>query len=256
LVTVATSEGVTVLPLAAAGVALAGLQGASGITVSGEDAAGIEILAEPAVAEMAEASLHRTVVLQQAPARWLEAARSSWNLAQFDLANTGRDRATAQLSAVLRDAWQGPRWRAARWGVAVLVAANLVGLNAWAWKERTRLAARQAEVQGVLTTTFPDVKVVIDAPVQMSREVARLRQTSGQTSGSDLETMLAAVGAALPATASGAVQSLEFTPGELRLKGLRAEALQDTRWLEPLKAQGLQGTRQGDDVLVRTGAPS
>ena len=188
LITVASAEGVTTMPLASAAIALGGLDAAQ--------SASTLIAAEPAVAAQAEQAMGRTVPLQPAAERWLEAARGHWDLAQFDFANAGRDRAAARLSAILRDAWMSPRWRAARWGAAALVAANLVGLNAWAWKEKTQLDARKTEVRSILTQTFPDVKVVIDAPIQMSREVERLRQSSGNASGRDLETLLSVTGAA------------------------------------------------------------
>ncbi|RYX94354.1 MAG: general secretion pathway protein GspL [Comamonadaceae bacterium] len=251
---VASSQGVTGMPLAHAQIALAGL--------TTEQSSTIEVVAEPQVAGEAEKALGRTVSLMQAPERWLDAARSPWDLAQFDFANAGRDRAAARFSAALRDAWAGPRWRAARWGAGVLVAANLVGLNVWAVNEKSRIEARKAEVRNLLTLTFPDVKVVIDAPVQMSREVARLRQSSGNASNRDLEALLSAVGGALPAAlATPAAQSslaLEFTAGELRLKGLRWEMASPdgNRWFEQLRTQGFEASRQGNDLVVRQGAAS
>src|SRR3989344_5137053 len=75
---------------------------------------------------------------------------------------------------------------AARWGAALLVVAHLVGLNAWAWQERKALAAKQAAVRSTLTQTFPKVQVVVDAPVQMERELAQLRQAAGAVSARDL----------------------------------------------------------------------
>jgi general secretion pathway protein L len=56
------------------------------------------------------------------------------------------------------------------------------------------------QVRSALTSTFPkSVKVVVDAPLQMEREVAALRQATGAASGRDLESMLAALAAAAPA---------------------------------------------------------
>ena len=73
-----------------------------------------------------------------------------------------------------------PEWRAARWGVAMLLLTQLIGLNAWAWKERSALQAKRDAVRTTLTTTFQSVRVVVDAPVQMEREVAALRQATGR----------------------------------------------------------------------------
>ena len=73
-------------------------------------------------------------------------------------------------------------------------------------------------VRGALTTTFPQVKVVVDAPVQMERELTLLRQKAGSVSPRDLEPLMAAAGGALP---DGRVPSaVEFAPGELRLRGV------------------------------------
>jgi hypothetical protein len=69
----------------------------------------------------------------------------------------------------------------------LLLAANLIGLNAWAWKEQASWQSRRSAIDSTLTRTFPAVKVVVDAPVQMAREVAALRQATGAPSGSDLE---------------------------------------------------------------------
>jgi hypothetical protein len=50
-------------------------------------------VAEPAVAALAEQVLQHKLTLQQAPQRWLQAARTRWDLAQFDFASSGRARA-------------------------------------------------------------------------------------------------------------------------------------------------------------------
>mgnify|MGYP007086640107 CR=1 FL=1 len=41
----------------------------------------------------------------EAAARWLQASRSEWDLAQFDLASTGRARASKKAAALARDLW-------------------------------------------------------------------------------------------------------------------------------------------------------
>ena len=90
-------------------------------------------IAEPAVAAIAEQVLHHPPVLQQAPQRWLQAAQSDWDLAQFEFSSSGRARALKKLGTAWADVLAAPQWRPARWGVLLLVAINLIGLNAWAW---------------------------------------------------------------------------------------------------------------------------
>jgi general secretion pathway protein L len=210
----------------------------------------VAVLAEPAVAGVAEQALQRPVMLQQAPQRHLLAAQSPWDLAQFDLASSGRSRAFKKFSTGWAGLLQAPQWRAARWGLVALVLANLVGLNAWAWMERSALKAKREQIRTALTGTFPSVRVVVDAPVQMEREVAALRQATGAASGRDLESMLAALAAAAPPGL--APTSIEFTGNELRLKGPgAAPAAQQAG--PSLQAFGYRTTSEGDTLVVRQG---
>lgn len=205
-------------------------------------------LAEPAAAAHAEQLLQRTVVLQPVPQRWLQAAQSRWDLAQFEFASSGRARALKKFTSTLGELLHAPRWRPARWGAVLLLAINLVGLNAWAWRERAALADKRESVRATLTQTFPQVQAVIDAPVQMAREVARLRQATGTPSAGDLESLLGALAAGSPdATVSG----LDYSPGELRVRGLRWTPEQ-LRAAEPaLRSQGVTARMQGDALVLQ-----
>ena len=235
--------GAQALPLAPGALAL--LRAAE----AGEDAAAIELQAEPAVAEQAERLLDRRVALCQPAQRLLAASRSPWDLAQFDLARTGAARAARRAAALWRDLLHAPSWRPTRWGVALLLLANLIGLNVWAWRTQQELAARQAQINATLTQTFPQVKVVIDAPLQMAREIATLRQAAGALSARDLEPMLAALGQ--HASAAAAPPAIEFADGQLRLKGaqLSASALAEAN--QRLRPQGYQLLADADGLLLR-----
>ena len=228
------------LPLSAAGLAL--------LPAIADDQ-DLQVLAEPGVAALAEQLLQRKVSLLTRPQRWLDAAGSSWDLAQFDLTSSSRSRTFKRLSGIGREWLQSPVWRPARWGVVLLLAANLLGLNAWAWKEQSALQSGRAAAQAMLTQTFPQIKVVVDAPLQMEREVAALRQATGASSGRDLETMLAAVGSALPADrAAGAI---EFSAGEARIRGLRLSAQEGSALAIRLKSQGFTARLEGDVLTVK-----
>lgn len=207
------------------------------------------IVAEPAVAALAEQLFKRNVTLQQAARRRLRALQSPWDLAQFDLLNSSRARHWKRWSATAGELARAPRWRAARLALLALLAINLAGLNAWAWKEQAALQARRAAINALLTHTFPNVRVVVDAPLQMAREVAALQQASGSSNGRDLETLLAVFAAAAPANT--VPQRLEFAAGELRLRGLQLtpEAL-DTLSLQ-LRPQGYAVSAEGDSLLLK-----
>jgi general secretion pathway protein L len=80
-------------------------------------------------------------------------------------------------------------------------------------------------VRTLLTTTFPKVTLVINAPLQMEREVAALRQQTGSTSSHDLEPMLAA--AAAESSAAAVTPSVvEYLPGQLVFANMQGPAQQ------------------------------
>lgn len=241
LCVVCGSEGVATLPLDSGGLALAG-------PLPPDTTA----LAEPAVAELAESVLGRRVPIVKPAARWLQASRSEWDLSQFDLASTGRARASKKAAALARELWFGPRWRAARWGALLLVLAQLIGLNAWAWKERSALDAKRFAVRSVLTRTFPSVQLVVDAPLQMTREVAALQQATGGVAASDLEPMLAALAASLPN--SRVPTAIDFNAGQLRLRGLGLQPAELATLKSALSSRGYEARSEGDLLLVQAEA--
>ena len=136
----------------------------------------------------------------------------------------------------------------ARWGAILLVAANLLGLNAWAWKERSALDAKREAVRRILTTTFPQVKVVVDAPLQMEKELVLLRQAAGATSGRDLEAMLGVLAAVAPPMRP--LGALEYTGSELRLKGQPYTAEEARALAASLRSLGYAAELRGDTLVV------
>ncbi|HYP82284.1 type II secretion system protein GspL [Variovorax sp.] len=242
LLTVCDANGVTTLPLTPIHVT-AVLQAPLDTVIA---------TGEPAVAAEAEALLGVRLPIVQRAERWLQAARGPWDLAQFDLASSNRVRAGKKLAAWWQQWRHGPQWRAARWGAVVLVLAQLAGLNAWAWKERHALEAKRQAVNNVLTRTFPSVKLVVDAPAQMAKEVAALQQATGGITAADLEPMLAALGGILPA---GRVPSaIDYSGGQLRLRGLKLSPAELTQVSGQLAPRGYQARAEGDLLLVQAEA--
>ncbi|EHR69998.1 type II secretory pathway, component PulL [Burkholderiales bacterium JOSHI_001] len=169
--------------------------------------------AEPAVAAAAERWLGAPVQVQGALELGLLAQRSLWNLRQFELAPQHRS------SRALRDLfkqWRQPAWRPVRLGLAALVGAQLLGLNLWAWHQRQSVTQqRQAQVD-LLKRAHPQVRAVLDAPLQMQRETELLRAAAGRPGEGDLEALLAAAASAWP-DGRPPVDSLRFEPGRLML---------------------------------------
>jgi general secretion pathway protein L len=226
----------SVLPLSASSVALANWPEA------------LPILAEPAVAALAEGLFKRRVDLQQNTQRWLHASQSSWDLAQFDLQNNSRSRTWKRVTTLASSLLRAPRWRAARWATAALVLVNLAGLNAWAWSERSSVEAKRAAIKEVLTSTFPQVKVVVDAPVQMARELALLRQAAGGTSNTDFDSLLMAVGGL--GAGSTSPSAIDYAASEIRIKGLGVSAAQVAQAADQFTRQGLRASVEADTLSI------
>jgi general secretion pathway protein L len=138
-----------------------------------------------------------------------ELQTAGWNLAQFDF--RPQPRWSSQLQTTASKFWQAPEWRLARIALALLVLVQLVGLNVWAWRDRAALQAGQGQIAAILTQTFPETQVVVDAPAQMERALAKLRSVSGALSEQGLEAQLAR-----KATPDKPLSQVDFSNSELK----------------------------------------
>uniref|UniRef100_UPI0026F429A8 GspL/Epsl periplasmic domain-containing protein n=1 Tax=Pelomonas sp. KK5 TaxID=1855730 RepID=UPI0026F429A8 len=183
--------------------------------------------------------------------RALAAVDSPWNLRQFDLAQRTRGLRT------VRGAWRTflqRDWRPVRWGLIGLVAVQLVGINAMAWHQNRQLREKRAALDGTLTATFPQVRAVLNAPVQMRREADALRASAGRPGPQDLETLLAATATAWPAD-RGPADSLNFEPGTLVLPAGGWNEDQIQRLRSQLRGEGFTLDSQGGQLSVRRAEP-
>lgn len=161
------------------------------------------------------ARLAGTTVVARSQAEFLLAAsQGEWNLRQFDLAAQRRGSRVAR--EWLQRFWNDRAWRPARYGLALLVAVQLVGINLWAWQQRQALTRQKAAMTGLLQATFPQVRAVIDAPAQMQKEVDLLRSAAGKPGEADLEPMMYAAEAAWP-NSRGPADALKYEPGRLTI---------------------------------------
>lgn len=211
----------------------------------------VAVFAEPALAVQAERLTQATVGLVTRQQRWLDAARSPWDLLQFDLVRNARSRTTKKISTLAGSLLRERQWRPVRWGVGVFLVANLVGLNVSAWQQNAQLDGLRAAVVSTLTQTFPAVKVVVDAPLQMQREVNVLRQASGALSNGDLEAMLAALASATSSSGTSSVSSIDFSGSDLRVKGMAANLQNDQNLALALKSKGYFAQSEGDTYVVK-----
>jgi len=199
--------------------------------------AGATVQSEPALARWVQTRLNTTAELVDTASHWRQALGSGWNLAQFELQASLRTRRGQGLRRALESLLRAPQWRPARWGLVALLAAQLLGLNAWAWKTRQQWDAQQAQWTRILQESFPKVTVVVDAPLQMAREVARLRQGSGQLGAQDFEAMLHALGTALPPGAASPTR-LSYQDGSLQWPALALTATERSTFEQALQRQG------------------
>jgi general secretion pathway protein L len=219
------------------------------IGLSADELANARLQAAPGVVAWATETLGPSVRLMPPGQHWLAASRAAWDLAQFGLRANHRTRHLKNWQRGFSHLRHSPDWRPARWGLGLLLASQLIGWNAWAWKTRANWQAQQASWAQVLRETFPNSQVVVDAPLQMAREVELLRQASGQLSDSDLEAMLAALGDALPAGLAAPTQ-LSYQPGELRVLGFSPTAAQQTALQQAMTARGYGWRLEGDAWII------
>ena len=213
----------------------------------------LQIHAEPAMVARVQATLQRQPRLQSAAQRWVQSSQSAWDLAQGEWAQGRTQQIQRQMLAIWQTLRHAPAWRPVRWGLSALLVLQVVGLNALAWRERSALDAQQASLQSILKNTFPSVALVVDAPLQMQREVDVLLQKSGALSRTDFEPLLAALAGVLPA--GQAPSQIHFAQHSLRVQGVTLDA--NATSTPALTTQGLQLRQDGQDtwVLQAEGAP-
>jgi general secretion pathway protein L len=144
----------------------------------------------------------------------LRAARSGWNLLQYDLAP--QRRGVKQVRDIAARFAFDPAWRTTRTGVGALVVVTLVGLNVRAFQEHRVIAGKQAALASTVTAAFPNIKSVYDPAAQAQREIDTLRAAAGRPGDGDIETLLQAAESAWP-QGHPPIENLKFEPGKLTL---------------------------------------
>jgi general secretion pathway protein L len=223
--------------------------------------ANLVIQADPAVAELAQKALRQMqtfnqtdttdrlstwrVEVQSSVQRYAQSAATNWDLAQFEFAAHGSARWLQKANRIWQNFAKSPAWQGARWGFGLLVLAQFLGLNVAAWQLNAQAKLQRDFQKSILTQTFPNVTVV-DAPLQMAKELERLQRNSGAASPRDLEWVLQSVGAALPA--GQRIANIDFKVqgnGETRLQGLQLSESQGTAFVQALRKQGLDAQASG-----------
>lgn len=210
------------------------------------DRAALVCSAHPAAAAAAERWLEAPVQVLPDAERALQALRSPWNLRQFDLVPHHRG------MLAVRDALRkvsGPDWRPVRLGLVALVLLQVVGLNVWAWQlDRSVVDKRRALTQ-LLQTAHPQVRAVLDAPLQMQKETEQLRAVAGKPGPTDLEPLMALAAAAWP-PGQPPLQALRFEPGRLTVTAAGWAEPQRKAFADRVRAAGYGADFKGDLVVL------
>ncbi len=118
-------------------------------------------------------------------------------------------------SDLRRSGWQALRLPLA---LAALIALVQVGATTTEWllldREKQRL---RASMERSFREAFPDARVVVDAPLQMQRNLAELRHAGGEALPSDFVPLLARAAAALDPDSRGRLREVHYAADQLRL---------------------------------------
>jgi general secretion pathway protein L len=195
--------------------------------------------ASPAAATAAERWLGARVNVLPSSHRALQAARSLWNLRQFDLAR--RTRGARAFRDSMRQFFSPP-WRPVRVGIVTLVLAQVAGLNLWAWHQRAAIDSKRAAIAGLVKASYPGVNefdIARDVNAVVLRETTALRAMAGKPGDTDLEPMLQAAASAWP-TDRPPVENLRFELGRLTLGASGWSAVQIEQFRSLLRPGGWQ----------------
>nr|AGC72054.1 general secretion pathway protein L [uncultured bacterium A1Q1_fos_500] len=205
---------------------------------------------EPPCLAQVETALGTGVTLEMPSDRWLRVAQSSWDLAQFDLKLSAQARRSQRLHQVWRHVLHSRPWRAARWGVVALALSAVSVVAGWTWQEQHLLSAKRQRIQQTLTDVFPHVTLVLDAPVQMARELSALQRRRGQLGQGDVEVLLHDLGSSVPAEAligiesnSSSTTQLRFASGADAVAQAAAQVLQQRGWQVQVSGATLEARR-------------
>lgn len=207
--------------------------------------------AHPAVAAPAERWLGATVQVLTDEQRMLQAVRSLWNLRQFDLAP--RQRGARALREAGRQ-FLSDSWRPVRYGLVALALLQVVGLNLWAWHQQRQIDQRRDAMTRLLRDTHPQLRTVLDAPVQMERETQALRAAAGRSDDTDLETLLGAAAAVWPENLAP-LSTLRFESGRLSFGASDWSDEQIAQFRAQLFHDGWEVTSNNGVLTISRGAP-
>jgi general secretion pathway protein L len=206
------------------------------------------IKAEPALSPTVEQHFARPAQLVSSAQRWLQATQSPWDLAQGEWAQAGWSQWVRWLQQNWRLLRYDSTYHLARVGLVSCVLIYVLGLNAVAWRESQRTENQKAQLSQILKHTFPSVQLVIDAPLQMQREVDTLAQSKGGLLFNDFEPLLSSVSALL--NEHQKISRIDYATHQLKLQGLTLTPDQISESQQKLSSRGLSLQVDGTQGVI------
>jgi general secretion pathway protein L len=121
-----------------------------------------------------------------------------------------------------------------------LIALLQVGATAAEWWQLSREKQQLlAAMEKHFREAFPDARAVVDAPLQMQRNLADLRGAAGQLSPSDFLPLLSRAASALDADSRGSLRAIRYEAGQLSLDVPVADQAAADRLVKRLTDAGL-----------------
>lgn len=207
------------------------------------------IYSPPNLAIEAEKYTGREPVIRSVGQSMLHSASTNWDLAQFDIKVGGTSPALRKLKILFESFKYEKHWGFARWGVILLLLSQIIGLNFVAWQEYQQIKLKKQESTKIFQQTFPEVKLIVNAPIQMERQVDLLRQTSTSLGSNDFETLLSLIGSILPDEVHPT--AYQYQNQELTITGLPNEAFIIQNMQAQAKQNGYELVLQGNNFVLR-----
>lgn len=146
-------------------------------------------------------------------------------------------------AGVARGVWPRLRLPLILAGLIVLLQLGATATEWWLLSREKQTL--QATMEKHFREAFPDARVVVDAPLQMQRNLAELRGAVGQMSPTDFLPLLARAAAALDAGSRSGLRAIHYEAGQLRLDLPVADQAAAEQLLQRLAAAGLNSQLQG-----------
>lgn len=235
---------------------ITGLHGSTVLTVPIESALAIFgttrlVKALPMAYKSASKLIGETQVQLVSHQDWIQAQlQTRWNLAQHDLAGAWAQRIRRKQAALTENFFYAHEWRSARIACMTLGIGLALILNVQAWRQKQALHQQREAIVETVQQTFPNLTVVIDAQLQMQRELQRLRREAGVFSSGDFEPMAAAMGTALRKLNLQA-SAVQYKQGQLLLEGVPTAQLSAVN--QQLANSGYWAEIEGNSILMQEG---